>query len=339
MRRSSELECIKKESELSLRFFLANTHDLEDAILDVTSVNTNRATADFITIADNVIGVGQSIAGILVESIQPFRLWRGEGVVNRSPSAVSKSNVTFGLGLSGRLEERCVDNPGKCPRIRIDQVAALTDLKAGSAKQLARCGGLTSSEENAVTGLGASGLGEASALSFGNVLCNRAAKGAFFIKSDVSQALGATRLGPFLPLIKGTTRLRTATGHDDSTDVGCLEDSERRVLEVVGQVNKLISETKIRLIRAVLFHRVLVRHARNRGLEIVTDEGPDILQDLFCNGDDVVLVDEAHLNIKLGELRLTIRTEVFVTIAACNLEVAFHSGNHQHLLEKLRRLR
>ena len=339
MRRSSELECIKKESELGLRFFLTNTHDLEDAILDITSVNTDRTTADFIAIADNVIGVGQSISGILVESIQPFRLWRGEGVVDSGPSAVSKSNVTFGLGISGRLEERSVNNPGKRPRVRIDQVAALTDLEAGGAKQLTRSGGLTSSEENTVTRLGASCLGEASALSFGNVLCNRAAKGAFFIKSDVSKSLGAARLGPFLPLIKGTARLRTATGHDDGTDVRCLEDSERRVLEVVGQVNKLISETKIRLIRAVLFHRILVRHARNRGLEIVTNEGPDILQDLFCNGDDVILIDEAHLNIKLGELRLTIRTEVFVTIAACNLEVAFHSGNHQHLLEKLRRLR
>ena len=75
MRRSSELECIKKESELGLRFFLANTHDLKDAVLDVTSVNTDRTTADFIAIANNVISVGQSISGILVESIQPFRLW------------------------------------------------------------------------------------------------------------------------------------------------------------------------------------------------------------------------------------------------------------------------
>ena len=260
-------------------------------------------------------------------------------MVDRSPSAVSKSNVTFGLGISGRFEERSVNNPGKRPRIRVDQVAALTDLKASSTEQLTRSGGLTSGKEDAIARLGSSGLGEASALSFGNVLCNRTAEGAFLIKSDVSKSLGPTRLGPFLPLIKGTARLRTATGHDDSTDVGCLEDSERRVLEVISQVNKLISETKIRLIRAVLFHRVLVRHARNRGLEIVTNEGPDILQDLFCNGDDVILIDEAHLNIKLGELRLTIRTEVFVTIAACNLEVAFHSGNHQHLLEKLRRLR
>ena len=118
-----------------------------------------------------------------------------------------------------------------------------------------------------------------------------------------------------------------------------MEDSESRVLEVLGQINKLVSETKIWLVRAVFLHRILVCHARNRGLEIVTDEGPDILQDLFCNGDDVILIDEAHLNIKLGELRLTIRTEIFVTIAACNLEVAFHSGNHQHLLEKLRGLR
>ena len=252
---------------------------------------------------------------------------------------MSKSNVTFGLGISGRLEERSVDNPGKRPRVGIDQVAALTDLEAGGAKQLARGGGLTSSEENAVTRLGASGLGEASALSFSDVLCDRTAKGAFLIKSDVSKSLGPTRLGPFLPLVEGAARLRTTTGHHDCTNIGCLEDSESRVLEVLGQINKLVSETKIRLVRAVFLHRILVGHARNRGLEIVTDEGPDILQNLFCNGNDVVLIDEAHLNIKLCELRLTICAEVFITIAACNLEVTFHSGNHQHLLEKLRGLR
>ena len=52
-----------------------------------------------------------------------------------------------------------------------------------------------------------------------------------------------------------------------------------------------------------------------------------------------VLVDEAHLEVELGELRLAVAAEVLVAEAAGDLEVAVDAGDHQELLELLRALR
>ena len=48
---------------------------------------------------------------------------------------------------------------------------------------------------------------------------------------------------------------------------------------------------------------------------------------------------EAHLDVELGELRLAIAAQVLVAEAARDLEVAVVAGDHQQLLELLRRLR
>ncbi len=62
-------------------------------------------------------------------------------------------------------------------------------------------------------------------------------------------------------------------------------------------------------------------------------------QDLLAEFDHVVLVDEAHLDVELGELRLPVGAEVLVAVAARDLEVALQAADHQQLLEQLRRLR
>ena len=53
----------------------------------------------------------------------------------------------------------------------------------------------------------------------------------------------------------------------------------------------------------------------------------------------VVLVDEAHLEVELGELGLAVAAQVLVAVAAGDLEVAIDAGHHQQLLELLRALR
>ena len=53
----------------------------------------------------------------------------------------------------------------------------------------------------------------------------------------------------------------------------------------------------------------------------------------------VGFVDEAHLEVELGELRLAVAAQVLVAVAARDLEVAVEPGDHQQLLELLRALR
>ena len=50
------------------------------------------------------------------------------------------------------------------------------------------------------------------------------------------------------------------------------------------------------------------------------------------------LVDEAHLEVELGELRLAVAAQVLVAEAAGDLEVAVDARDHQQLLELLRAL-
>src|SRR5699024_990991 len=59
------LEGIQEEAELLLCFFFADTHDVEDALLHISVVDTDGAAADFIAVADNVISVSRSLTWIL----------------------------------------------------------------------------------------------------------------------------------------------------------------------------------------------------------------------------------------------------------------------------------
>ena len=59
----------------------------------------------------------------------------------------------------------------------------------------------------------------------------------------------------------------------------------------------------------------------------------------FDHLENILLARERHLQIQLREFRLAVGAQVFVTEAAHDLEIAVHAGNHQDLLEDLRRLR
>ncbi len=54
---------------------------------------------------------------------------------------------------------------------------------------------------------------------------------------------------------------------------------------------------------------------------------------------DVFFIEEAGLDVDLGEFRLAVGTQVFVTEALGDLVVAIEAGDHQQLLEQLGRLR
>ena len=62
-------------------------------------------------------------------------------------------------------------------------------------------------------------------------------------------------------------------------------------------------------------------------------------EEAFGDGEDGVLRGEGHLEVDLGELGLAVGAEVFVAEAAGDLEVAVEAGDHEDLLEDLRRLR
>ena len=60
---------------------------------------------------------------------------------------------------------------------------------------------------------------------------------------------------------------------------------------------------------------------------------------VFHHIDDVFALNERHLDVHLGKLRLTVGAQVLIAEAASNLIIALNAGNHKHLLELLRALR
>ena len=146
-------------------------------------------------------------------------------------------------------------------------------------------------------------------------------------------------LGPFLPAIELTARLRSATRHHHGTDVFLLEHAELGVLKELLELGNRVVETQVRLIGAVFGHRFLIGHAADRGLDLNADELPQFLHDRFTQSDDVFLFNERRLNVELRELWLAVCTEVFVAVAASELVVTLNATDLQKLLEQLRRLR
>ena len=60
---------------------------------------------------------------------------------------------------------------------------------------------------------------------------------------------------------------------------------------------------------------------------------------LLGQAHDLFFIEEAGLDVDLGEFRLAVSAQVFVTEALGDLVVAVETGHHQQLLEQLRRLR
>ena len=109
---------------------------------------------------------------------------------------------------------------------------------------------------------------------------------------------------------------------------------------MIIDIDQFHGDAQIRLVRTIALHglapgepgeRILqfdlqriAKHRANQGLGTVLNIS------LFYKG---------QLHIQLGELRLAVGAQIFVTEAARNLVVTIHAGHHQQLLENLRRLR
>ncbi|MPM29940.1 hypothetical protein SDC9_76482 [bioreactor metagenome] len=98
-------------------------------------------------------------------------------------------------------------------------------------------------------------------------------------------------------------------------------------------------ETQIGLVGAVVVHRLMPGEPTHRTRQLHVDELPDLCHHFLGDGDDIVLIDEAHLDVQLSELGLPVGPEVLVAVAAGDLVVALHAGDHQQLLEQLGALR
>ena len=139
-------------------------------------------------------------------------------------------------------------------------------------------------------------------------------------------------------LVRGSLRIDgadDAAGRDRLLQEGCVA-----LVGEVGHVHDLVAEAQVRLVRAVLRHRVRILQAwerrRDRDAQALLEH---LDREALHEAEHVVLFDERHLDVELGELGLPIGAQVFVAEAPCDLEVLVVAGNHEQLLVQLWALR
>ena len=117
------------------------------------------------------------------------------------------------------------------------------------------------------------------------------------------------------------------------------EDLEFARGEVVGHIDQFHVEARVRLVDAPAVHHVLKRDARERRGDVdVERRFPDAREQSLDEGVNIFAIDERHLDVDLRELRLAVGAQIFVAIAAGQLKIFFHAGDHEDLLVLLRRL-
>ena len=107
----------------------------------------------------------------------------------------------------------------------------------------------------------------------------------------------------------------------------------------LGEIRQFQAEPGVGLVRAKAVEGLLESQAREGRRNVnVQGQFPEALEQSFDERVNVLALDEAHLQVQLGEFQLAVGALVFVAEAAGDLVIAFQAGDHEHLFELLRRL-
>ena len=325
------LESVHQEAEALLRLVGREAQQFEHLLLQLRVVDTDRTAADLRAVADEVVGVGTHAARVAVEELDVLEFGRGEGVVH--------GVVTLRLVVP--LEQREVHHPQRGELLRVAQAQLLGHFEAQGAELRQRLELLAAEDEDHVPGHSAAALGHGAHLLGGVELVDRRLHAAL-LDANPDEALGAD----LLPLDELRQRVDlfagvcgAARGGESGDVFGFVEDREAVTLGQVGDVRELHAEPQVGFVRAVFLHRLDPRHAAQRlGQFDVHHVFEHVLGPAFENLQHVLLLDERHFAVDLRELGLAVGAQVFVAEAAHDLEILVVAGDHQQLLERLRRL-
>ena len=166
------------------------------------------------------------------------------------------------------------------------------------------------------------------------------------VEFDPREALGPVNPGELGIGVDFAARERPASrneqpGHAAAGRIGRTgEHLEIDPFHHVGELGELERHAQIRLVRSVEQHRVGIGQHRERirqiDIERLFENGPD---QRFHDAADLFLRQKRGLDVDLREFRLPVGAQVLVPETARDLVIAVEPGDHEQLLEQLRRLR
>src|SRR5262245_11273347 len=325
VRWSSHREGVEQKAEPRTLLLGSDAQDPEHPLLDLGPVDSDGARPELVAVEDEVVGLRDRPARILLEHRLGFGRGRGERMVVRSPA----------LLVFVPVEHREVDHPERPPRGLVDQSelvpSADPELPQDARDDLRPVG----AEQDRGAGVAA----KRRELLLGQELRDRRSWLTVLAVHDVREALRAPLLGEVLQLLEMGARVLLR--HAKEAHCGCVgEDLERRAARHLRRVLDLEPEAEIRLVRAVLEHRVRVGHPRERCRELHSDRlAPDRRKGALDELEDEFAIRECHLEIELRQFLHAVGPYVFVSEAAGDLVVALESRDDEQLLVDLRGLR
>ena len=113
---------------------------------------------------------------------------------------------------------------------------------------------------------------------------------------------------------------------------GRSKELEGGALEDVRDVVESHAIARVGLVGTIRVHGVPVRHAAKRQLHRDPYLAEGVGERLLEHTHDIILRDEAHLDIHLRELGLAVRAQVLVAKAPGDLVVALDATHHEELV-------
>ncbi len=291
-------------------------------------MDPDRAAADLGAVEDEVISFGPDLVGVRLEEREVFFVRRGEGVVHRDEA----------LFLFAPLEEREVGHPAEgqaVPAASVLDGPGPADLAEGLERDFPFAG----DEQGQVAVGAAEGGPDPFVVGLGRL------EGGFppFLLLDPDEALGPERFGLLDELVELAAGEGAGPGDEQALDLAAraedgLEDLGGGVTADLREVAHLERHPQVRFVRAVFLHGLGIRKAPERPLDLAADEREERLHQALVEGEEILTVDEARLDVDLGELELAVGPQGLVPEAADDLEIAVAAGDHQGLLELLGRL-
>ncbi|RMO71602.1 hypothetical protein ALQ35_05713 [Pseudomonas fluorescens] len=336
VRRCAVFQGVEQETKLLFLFRFVDAQQAEDRLLHLFAVDTDRTATQLSAIEHHVIGTGQSAGRV---GFQFFRraLRRGERVVQGAEAAVV---VLF--------EHREVDDPHRRPLAR-QQVQVVTELDAQCAQRFADDLGLVGAEEHDVAVDRANAIQDRVQVVQRDVFHDRRLQAintvGAFVDLDIRQAFGtvdADELGVVVDLFARHAR---AAGYTQGSDTAfrvvgrAAEHLEVDCFELVGHVHQFQRNTQVWLVGTVAAHGFFEGHVREFAEFQIQHFLEQVADHLLGQAHDLFFIEEAGLDVDLGEFWLAVGTQVFVTEALGDLVVTVEASHHQQLLEQLWRLR
>ena len=133
-----------------------------------------------------------------------------------------------------------------------------------------------------------------------------------------------------------TLTLSIDTAHASASFNRILEYDKFTILHNICHITKLHTKTEIRLIGTETLHCLFVCHTLNRKLYVYANDFlKQLCKQTLIDIDDIIDIYERKLHIDLCKFRLSVGTQILITVAACDLEITVVAGAHQKLLVNL----